>query len=108
MKIETLPLEHLIPYASNARTHSESQIQQIAASIREFGFCNPVLIDAGGGIIAGHGRVLAARKLALASAHVLGANGALVLDCHEVSFLRFGATGGAETPPALSFKRPAD
>lgn len=53
----------LIPYARNARTHSEAQVAQIAASIREWGWTNPILIDDTGGIIAGHGRVLAARKL---------------------------------------------
>lgn len=53
----------LIPYARNARTHSDAQVAQIAASIREWGWTNPVLIDETGGIIAGHGRVLAARKL---------------------------------------------
>ena len=51
----------LTPYASNARTHSKKQIRQIAASITEFGFTNPVLIGDDGGIIAGHGRVLAAQ-----------------------------------------------
>lgn len=65
-RIERLPLEKLIPYAKNSRTHSDEQVAQIAASIREFGFTNPVLIDAEDGIIAGHGRVLAARKLGLA------------------------------------------
>lgn len=55
----------LIPYARNARTHSDEQVAQIAASIREFGFINPVLVDGDKGIIAGHGRVLAARKLGL-------------------------------------------
>jgi site-specific DNA-methyltransferase (adenine-specific) len=65
-EIELLAIESLIPYARNSRTHSEEQVAQIAASIREFGFTNPVLIDAEGGIIAGHGRVLAARKLQLA------------------------------------------
>lgn len=65
IKLEHLPLERLIPYANNSRTHSEEQVAQIAASIREFGFTNPVLIDAENGIIAGHGRVLAARKLDL-------------------------------------------
>lgn len=55
----------LIPYARNARTHSESQIAQIAASIREFGFLNPIIVDGGNGIIAGHGRVMAARQLGL-------------------------------------------
>ena len=55
----------LIPYARNARTHSDQQVAQIAASIREFGFTNPVLIDEEDGIIAGHGRVLAAHLLGL-------------------------------------------
>ena len=55
----------LIPYASNSRTHDDAQVAQIAASIKEFGFNNPVLIDETGGIIAGHGRVLTARKLSL-------------------------------------------
>jgi hypothetical protein len=66
-QIEQLDLETLIPYARNSRTHSETQVAQIAASIREFGFTNPVLIDGQGTIIAGHGRVMAARKLALAT-----------------------------------------
>ena len=66
MKIESLPLDRLIPYARNSRTHSDAQVAQVAASIREFGFTNPVLIDAEDGIIAGHGRVMAARKLGLA------------------------------------------
>ena len=65
LKIEQRAIEALIPYARNSRTHSEAQVAQIAASIREFGFTNPVLIDADGGIIAGHGRVMAARKLGL-------------------------------------------
>ena len=55
----------LIPYARNARLHSDAQVAQIAASIREFGFTNPVLVDAGRGVIAGHGRLLAARKLGM-------------------------------------------
>lgn len=64
-KLEQARIDDLIPYARNSRTHSETQVAQVAASIREFGFTNPVLIDADGGIIAGHGRVLAARKLGL-------------------------------------------
>lgn len=64
-QIEQLKTEDLIPYARNSRTHSAEQISQIAASIREFGFTNPVLIDENSGIIAGHGRVLAAQKLKL-------------------------------------------
>jgi ParB-like chromosome segregation protein Spo0J len=65
--IEQLPTASLIPYARNARTHSEEQVTQIAASIREFGFNNPVLIDTQSTIIAGHGRVMAAGKLGLES-----------------------------------------
>ena len=65
MKIEHLALDALIPYARNARTHSDEQVVQIAASMREFGWTNPVLIDEQGGIIAGHGRVLAGRKLGI-------------------------------------------
>jgi ParB-like chromosome segregation protein Spo0J len=64
-QIERRPLADLIPYARNARTHSDAQVAQIAGSIREFGFTNPVLIDTEGGIIAGHGRVLAARQLGM-------------------------------------------
>jgi DNA modification methylase len=67
MLIEQIGIETLIPYANNARTHSDAQVAQIAASIREFGFNNPVLIDEQSSIIAGHGRVLAARKLELDS-----------------------------------------
>lgn len=66
MQIEQLALDALIPYARNSRTHSDEQVAQVSASIREYGFTNPVLIDGEGGIIAGHGRVLAARKLGLA------------------------------------------
>ncbi len=66
MQLETIAIDRLIPYARNSRTHSEEQVAQVAASIREFGFTNPVLIDGEGGIIAGHGRVMAARKLGMA------------------------------------------
>ena len=65
MQIEQLKTEELLSYAKNSRTHSEAQIDQIAASIKEFGFTNPVLIDDNNQIIAGHGRVTAARKLKL-------------------------------------------
>jgi site-specific DNA-methyltransferase (adenine-specific) len=65
MNLEKLKTADLIPYARNTRTHSDAQVAQIAGSIREFGFTNPVLIDAENGIIAGHGRVMAARKLGL-------------------------------------------
>lgn len=63
--LKIMPVASLKPYGGNARTHSEDQIRQIAASIREFGFTNPVLIDPDGGIIAGHGRVLAAQALGM-------------------------------------------
>ena len=65
MEIIKKPIDSLIPYAKNARVHDETQIAQIAGSIKEFGFNNPVLIDKDNGIIAGHGRVMAARKLGL-------------------------------------------
>lgn len=61
--IEYLPTAQLIPYARNARTHSDQQVAQIAGSIQEFGFCNPVLVDGQNGIIAWHGRVMAAQLL---------------------------------------------
>jgi DNA modification methylase len=64
-KIEHWPIDKLIPYARNARTHSDAQVAQIAASIREFGFTNPVLVGSDGVIIAGHGRLAAARKLGM-------------------------------------------
>ena len=63
MQIIQRNIEDLIPYVKNSRTHSEDQISQIAASIKEFGWTNPILIDGDNGIIAGHGRVMAARKL---------------------------------------------
>ena len=65
------PLGELIPYARNPRTHSDAQVAQIAASIREFGWTNPVLVDGENGIIAGHGRVMAARKLGLEQVPVI-------------------------------------
>ena len=69
--IEHWAVERLIPYARNARTHSDSQVAQIAGSIREFGFNNPILVDSQAGIIAGHGRLLAARKLGLSEVPVI-------------------------------------
>jgi len=62
-KLEWRSVSTLIPYARNSRTHSDEQIAQIAASIKEFGWTNPILIDGDNGIIAGHGRLSAARKL---------------------------------------------
>ena len=63
--IEQHLIGDLIPYAANSRTHSDAQVAQIAASIRQFGWTNPILIDGAGTIIAGHGRLLAARKLGM-------------------------------------------
>ena len=71
LRMDYRPIASLIPYARNARTHSEAQVALIAGSIREYGFTNPVLVDGDNGIIAGHGRVLAARKLGLASVPVI-------------------------------------
>ena len=69
-------IDKLIPYANNARTHTDEQVAEIAAAITEFGFTNPILIDGDGGVLAGHGRLLAARKL-----------GMTVVPCIELSHL---------------------
>ena len=74
-KVERRAIKKLIPYARNARTHSDEQVAQIAASMREWGWTNPILIDEAGGIIAGHGRVLAARVLGLSDAPCMVATG---------------------------------
>ena len=71
LNIEYRPVDSLIPYANNARTHSDEQLAQIAASIREFGFNNPILVDGDRGLIAGHGRLLGARKLGLTTVPVI-------------------------------------
>jgi ParB-like chromosome segregation protein Spo0J len=65
MKIEQRKVESLIPYVNNSRKHSDEQVAQIAASIKEFGWTNPILVDGENGIIAGHGRLMAARKLSM-------------------------------------------
>jgi DNA modification methylase len=70
---KTVSTASLIPYARNSRTHSEAQVGKIAASIREFGFLNPIIVDGQNGIIAGHGRVLAAQKLGLETLPVIEA-----------------------------------
>jgi ParB-like nuclease domain len=70
-RIELWTIEKLRPYECNPRTHSETQVDQIAASMVEFGWTNPVLVDEQGGILAGHGRLLAARKLGLAEVPVI-------------------------------------
>ena len=73
--VERRKVASLVPYARNARTHSAEQVSAIAASIREWGWTNPVLVDPEGGIIAGHGRILAAQKLGLTDVPVMVANG---------------------------------
>ena len=65
MQVTELAVDKLVPYASNSRTHSDEQVAQIAGSIKEFGFNNPILLDGEKGVIAGHGRLLAARKLGM-------------------------------------------
>jgi len=65
VQITQIPVESLIPYVMNSRTHSDAQVTQIAASIKEFGFLNPIIVDGSNGIIAGHGRLLAAKKLGM-------------------------------------------
>ena len=74
-KVERRLIAELIPYARNARTHSDAQVAQIAASITEWGWTTPVLVDETGSIIAGHGRVMAARKLGLEDVPVMVASG---------------------------------
>src|SRR5258708_38106299 len=71
LAVAYLPAAALIPFANNARTHSDTQVAQIAASIREFGWTNPILVDGANGIIAGHGRLLAARKLGMGKVPVI-------------------------------------
>lgn len=71
LKIEERQIEHLVPYVRNARTHSEEQVAQIAASIAEFGFTNPLLIGADDVIIAGHGRLMAAKQLGMKEVPVI-------------------------------------
>jgi ParB-like chromosome segregation protein Spo0J len=71
IKVESRNCVDLIPFARNSRTHSEAQIAQIAASIKEFGWTNPILIGDDNGIIAGHGRLLAARKLGMGELPVI-------------------------------------
>jgi len=75
MQIKEVEVSALIPYAKNSRTHDDAQVAQIAASIKEFGWTNPILIDGNKGIIAGHGRLMAARKLKMDKVPVIELNG---------------------------------
>jgi hypothetical protein len=74
-KVERWPVDRLIPYAKNARTHSDAQIAAIAASIKEWGWTTPALVGEDGGLIAGHARILAARQLGIAEIPVMVAAG---------------------------------
>jgi len=71
LKIDQWPVERLVPYARNARTHSDGQVAQVAASIAQFGFVNPILVGPDRVIIAGHARLLAARKLEMSEVPVI-------------------------------------
>lgn len=74
-KVERRKVADLIPYARNARTHSDEQVGQIAASIREWGWTVPVLVDGEGGIIAGHGRIMAAQRIGIEEVPCMVADG---------------------------------
>ena len=106
LSVEYRPLDSLVPYARNARTHSDAQVAEIAGSIRAFGFTNPVLIAEDGTLIAGHGRVLAARKLGLrvapqATGHAAGTVGSLA----DTILLRTSALDSVEIRPAAASAR---
>src|SRR5436305_7239412 len=75
LRLEFWPIERLVPSPRNARTHSDAQVAEIAGSIRAFGFTNPVLADENGDLIAGHGRLAAARRLGLVDVPVIALKG---------------------------------
>lgn len=88
-RIELWPVERLKPYANNARTHDADQVTKIAASITEFGFTNPILVDSADGIIAGHGRLMAATQLGLSEVPVIvldlfGGSGSTLIACENL------------------------
>jgi ParB-like chromosome segregation protein Spo0J len=93
MQIKEIEVSKLIPYANNSRTHDDAQVAQLAASIKEFGFRNPILVD-GVGIIAGHGRLLAARKL--------GLNKVPTIDCSDMTEIQKKAYIIADNKLALN------
>ena len=93
-KLEAVLVAELVPYADNARTHSPKQIRALQASIREFGFVSPVIIDAGRNILAGHGRVLAAQALGLETVPCVYAEH-LTEAQRRAYILGVGGTGGA-------------
>ena len=93
MQIKEIKVSKLIPYANNSRTHDDAQVAQLAASIKEFGFRNPILVD-GMGIIAGHGRLMAARKL--------GLNKIPTIDCSDMTEIQKKAYIIADNKLALN------
>jgi DNA modification methylase len=103
--VERRPVKSLLPYARNARTHSPEQIQQIAASIREWGFTVPVLVDDAGTLIAGHGRVMAAQSIGLAEVPTMVATGwsAEQIRAYRIADNKLTLNGGWDDD-ALSFE----
>ncbi|CAK0761754.1 hypothetical protein WCLP8_3340002 [uncultured Gammaproteobacteria bacterium] len=99
LALERWPVGRLIPYARNARTHSDGQVAQIAGSLAEFGFNNPCLVDEQGVLIAGHGRVLAARRLGLETVPVI------VLAHFRCCFFAHRSLPGPARPWPGSFQR---
>ena len=91
-KVERWAIDRLIPYAKNARTHTDAQVAAIAASIKEWGWTTPALVGEDGGLIAGHARVLAARQLGIAEIPVMVAAGWLRLELGELKPTGFDLT----------------
>src|SRR5580704_4966835 len=91
-KVERWAIDRLIPYAKNARTHTDAQVAAIAASIKEWGWTTPALVGEDGGLIAGHARVLAARQLGIAEIPVMVAAGRLRLELGELKPTGFDLT----------------
>src|SRR6202040_1032512 len=116
-KVERWSIERLIPYAKNARTHSDAQIAAIAASIKEWGWTTPALVGEDGGLIAGHARILAARQLGIAEIPVMvaagwpsalrAADGALALHALSQGTASFSTATRRRRGPAATGTRPA-
>ena len=98
-KVERWAIDRLIPYAKNARTHTDAQVAAIAASIKEWGWTSPALVGEDGGLIAGHARVLAARQLGIAEIPVMVAAG-------WTSTLRKPGRYSSRNAPSAAFPRP--
>jgi ParB-like chromosome segregation protein Spo0J len=98
-KVERWPVAKLVPNARNARTHSDEQVTQLAASIEEWGWTIPVLVDETGGIIAGHGRILAAHKLGIKAVPVIVAAGWMDAKRRAYEFQQWVDSGYSLKPP---------